>query len=76
LISVAPLPPHISKLPRWSDDEGVAKLVEEEFLEWERLDAEDRQLGQHQLPDITHRELWDAIERDAIEASIERTSSR
>ena len=55
------------KIPRWSDDAGVAALVNDEFLEWERLDAMDAVV--QVLPDIKESEIFASMEREAIAAA-------
>jgi hypothetical protein len=56
--------------PKWNDDAGVAALVEDAFLEWERLDAVDA--GYRTEPGIPASELHASMERSAVEAAKER----
>jgi hypothetical protein len=51
--------------PKWNDDAGVAALVNDEFLEWERLDAVDA--GNRTEPGIPASEIFASMERDAVE---------
>jgi hypothetical protein len=53
--------------PKWNDDAGVAALVNDEFLEWERLDAMESVYRDE--PDLTASELFARMERNAVEAA-------
>jgi len=53
--------------PRWSDEEGVAALVDDEFLEWERIDAMDAVV--QVLPDIKESEIFASMEHEAVAAA-------
>ena len=47
----------VRKLPKWSEEDDVAKLVDDVFLERERLDYEDQALRTGQEPDTTVSEI-------------------